>query len=78
MIPDIDECKQPAVSKCQQNCQNEPGSFTCYCSKGYLLHTNKRNCTGELNDKFWYKCVIAELFVNRKPYPGKVAKWPIS
>ena len=50
LISDLDECKQLTFSKCQQNCRNKLGSFTCYCNNGFLLHSNKRNCTGKLND----------------------------
>lgn len=47
-VSDIDECKN-SISKCQQNCRNELGSFECYCKNGYLLHANQRDCTGKHN-----------------------------
>ena len=41
---DIDECDE---SVCAQNCINTLGSYTCYCSDGYIMNqTDKNNCIG--------------------------------
>ncbi|KAL2503452.1 Wall-associated receptor kinase 2 [Abeliophyllum distichum] len=32
---DIDECKDPILSKCEKHCENTVGSYQCVCPKGY-------------------------------------------
>ncbi|KAL2529756.1 Wall-associated receptor kinase 2 [Forsythia ovata] len=32
---DIDECKDPSISKCEKHCENTVGSYQCVCPKGY-------------------------------------------
>lgn len=40
---DIDECLT-GTSRCEQLCQNTPGSFTCSCFLGYTLKSDHRSC----------------------------------
>ena len=41
---DIDEC-QNKVSPCQYMCENQIGSFRCYCPIGFKMNT-LGNCQG--------------------------------
>ncbi|XP_053388051.1 mucin-like protein [Mercenaria mercenaria] len=46
---DIDECDSDYTGKdkCQQNCSNTNGSFTCSCRSGYTLNADKHTCDEE-------------------------------
>ncbi|KAG5562333.1 hypothetical protein RHGRI_005160 [Rhododendron griersonianum] len=33
---DIDECSDPSLNRCVENCSNAPGGYNCFCSYGYL------------------------------------------
>ena len=45
-IVDIDECLDPAIHHCGQQCVNTRGSFYCECGEGYRLSANRRTCEG--------------------------------
>ena len=42
---DIDECRSNA-DDCDQLCNNTIGSFQCGCIDGFVLSSDRRNCTG--------------------------------
>ena len=44
---DVNECSTNNGG-CQHTCTNTLGSFRCTCRSGYRLHSNGRNCIGEL------------------------------
>ncbi|ROT66465.1 Low-density lipoprotein receptor-related protein 4, partial [Penaeus vannamei] len=39
---DVDECK--VFSPCSQGCDNFPGTFRCYCARGYYLRPDNYSC----------------------------------
>ncbi|XP_022801631.1 mucin-like protein isoform X3 [Stylophora pistillata] len=41
---DFDECSLGSNGGCSQVCINTPGSFTCDCTKGYLLNIDQKKC----------------------------------
>ena len=43
---DIDECAD-GIDGCTQICTNANGTYTCSCSSGYRLASNRRMCNGE-------------------------------
>ena len=43
---DVDECAT-AVDECDQNCQNNVGSYVCSCGLGFILNDNGFHCDGE-------------------------------
>ena len=47
MDADEDEC-QADNAGCEQTCKNTPGSYTCACTEGFLLESDKHMCTGIL------------------------------
>ena len=44
-FPDIDEC---ATGECDQGCENNEGSYRCFCFQGYRFISDSQ-CVGELN-----------------------------
>ena len=42
---DIDECTT-GVDECDQNCQNNIGSYECSCDSGYILNDDGFRCNG--------------------------------
>ena len=44
-IKDINECNTDNGG-CEENCQNNIGTYSCFCLTGYLIDTNGHNCTG--------------------------------
>lgn len=42
---DIDECTE-GTDRCDQNCHNNVGSYTCTCNSGYRLNANGYVCDG--------------------------------
>ena len=44
-IIDVDECAT-RVDECDQNCQNNVGSYTCSCNLGYILNVDGFRCDG--------------------------------
>ena len=44
---DIDECTE-GTDRCDQNCHNNVGSYTCTCNSGYRLNANGYGCDGTL------------------------------
>ena len=47
MCADINECESNNGG-CEQNCENNAGSYNCTCSNGYTLNNNGYNCTGKI------------------------------
>ena len=43
---DINECSEE-TDDCAQNCANTNGSYTCSCIPGFVLDTDRRNCSGK-------------------------------
>ena len=43
---DIDECTE-GTSRCNQNCSNTEGNYTCDCFSGYQLSSDTYTCLGE-------------------------------
>jgi len=41
---DINECNDQG--RCEQLCENLPGSFRCACMDGYRLQVNGTKCAG--------------------------------
>ena len=44
-LSDIDECAEGSHD-CEQECVNEPGSFTCSCRDGYEPLNSGKSCVG--------------------------------
>ena len=44
---DVNECATNNGG-CEQNCQNNVGSYNCTCSTGYTLNSNGYSCTGKI------------------------------
>ena len=42
---DIDECTE-GTDRCDQNCHNNVGSYSCTCNSGYRLNINGYGCDG--------------------------------
>ena len=42
---DNNECLM-GTDRCEQNCHNTVGSYTCSCNAGYTLNSDGRNCNG--------------------------------
>ena len=45
MVSDINEC-HANTDRCQQECRNTRGSYTCSCRSGYRLRSDGRSCDG--------------------------------
>ena len=45
-LPDINECLT-GVEQCDQNCDNNVGSYACSCDSGFILNTDGYRCDGE-------------------------------
>ncbi|XP_053387998.1 mucin-like protein [Mercenaria mercenaria] len=52
---DIDECDSDYTGKdkCQQNCSNTDGSFTCSCRSGYTLNADNHTCDARWKCSVW-------------------------
>ncbi|XP_074048363.1 vitamin K-dependent protein S [Macrotis lagotis] len=48
---DINECEDPSYIKggCSQICNNMPGTYSCFCEKGFYLLSDKKECR-DLNE----------------------------
>ena len=46
---DIDECKNNSLNQCEQECVNNPGSYSCKCKSGFKLNSNGFACDGKLS-----------------------------
>ena len=44
-IIDVDECAT-GVEECDQNCQNNVGSYECSCNLGFMLNNDGFRCDG--------------------------------
>ena len=42
---DIDECETDNGG-CEDVCHNQPGSYKCACSEGFVLAHNNKKCIG--------------------------------
>lgn len=54
---DIDEC---ATGVCDQGCENNEGSYRCFCFQGYRFISNSQ-CLGELSAGIQYSSLPAHL-----------------
>ena len=45
-ILDIDECADGNNGGCEQDCNNEIGTYNCSCLIGYLLDEDEKGCSG--------------------------------
>lgn len=45
ILSDINEC-HANTDRCQQECHNTRGSYTCSCRTGYRLRSDRRSCYG--------------------------------
>ena len=45
IIIDVDECTT-GIDKCDQNCQNNVGSYVCSCNLGFMLNNDGFRCDG--------------------------------
>ena len=45
LIWDIDECENDNGG-CEDFCHNQPGSYKCACSEGFVLAYDNKKCTG--------------------------------
>ena len=43
---DIDECTT-GIEQCDQRCENNVGSYTCFCDSGFILNVDGYRCDGE-------------------------------
>ena len=50
---DIDECRME-IDRCNENCLDTVGSYTCNCNAGYTLNSNGFTCDGMLA----FECVV--------------------
>lgn len=41
---DIDECKL-GTGNCEQRCENNDGSYSCFCHLGYRINDDRRTCS---------------------------------
>ena len=48
LIPDMNECGDNNGG-CDQHCQDDDGSYFCYCSPGYVLDKDMYRCLGNAN-----------------------------
>ena len=48
LLTDIDECSSN-TSECNHYCNNTDGWYFCTCQDGFMLGTDKHNCTGEFS-----------------------------
>ena len=46
---DINECSS-GIHRCDQDCTNTDGSYTCSCRVGYTLNTDRLRCDGEMRN----------------------------
>ena len=44
---DFNECAANDTNECEQNCENNLGSYTCSCSTGYIVALDQRSCDGK-------------------------------
>lgn len=50
-MADVDECSTEALNKCNQNCRNTKGGFSCSCITGYSLLADKHTCQGKVKQQ---------------------------
>ena len=50
-LPDIDECLT-GVEQCDQNCENDLGSYACSCDSGFILNVDGYCCDGKQFQSF--------------------------
>ena len=56
MYVDINECN--GDHKCQYQCQNSQGSYTCLCPSGYQLKLDGRACGGQYICSIFVACLL--------------------
>ena len=61
---DINECANQNGG-CEQNCQNNIGSYSCSCLTGYLTDKNGHNCTGLYRQRILYFKLIFLFMICR-------------
>ena len=61
LLTDIDECSSN-TSECNHYCNNTDGWYFCTCQDGFILGTDKHNCTGEFSTlvpDYRYMCQLS-------------------
>ena len=54
---DVNEC-QTLTDNCQQVCTNTEGSYTCSCSTGFELDSDRLTCNGTCNTQGEYETLM--------------------
>ena len=58
LLLDFNECQSNTSNRCEQDCVNVPGSFTCDCGKGYKLNADGHSCDGNTLKMFHDSFII--------------------
>lgn len=58
-LADDDECRSPEICGSNAVCNNQPGSFHCECSAGFLFASDGKTCIGT----FKCVCLCASVWV---------------
>ena len=48
VISDLNECRFKRISKCDQICENTPGSYKCTCREGFMMQFDGKTCIGRV------------------------------
>lgn len=62
LLPDIDECREnPQICGSNAVCNNQPGTFRCECSSGYVFASDGKTCIGRFENLCVCVCVCGSL-----------------